>query len=153
MGILRPDGCTEPLDLVSPGYDIIGDVHGCHDQMVELLTALGYRDTTGAFRHPTRQAIILGDLIDRGPKQVEVLRTVRAMTEAGSAQVIMGNHEFNAVCWHTPHRNKTGEFLRPHNDKNANQHAEFLRQIGAGSTDHREAVEWFATFPLWLDLG
>lgn len=152
MGIVRPDSCVEPLDLESAGYDVIGDVHGCHDQLIELLIALGYSDTAGAYRHPTRQAIFVGDLIDRGPQQVEVLRTVRAMTDAGSAQVIMGNHEFNAVCWYTPHRNKPGAFLRPHNEKNANQHAEFLRQIGPGSDDHNEAVKWFATLPLWLDL-
>lgn len=153
MGIVRVIGYSEQLDPENPGYDVIGDVHGCHDQLIELLAVLGYENTAGVFRHPTRQAIFVGDLIDRGPQQVEVLKTVRSMADFGSALVVMGNHEFNAVCWSTPHSKKTGDFLRPHTEKNANQHAEFLRQIGAGSDDHRNTIEWFTSLPLWLDLG
>lgn len=153
MKIVRPDGHAEPLDLESPGHDVIGDVHGCHDQLVQLLITLGYENTSGVYRHPSRQAIFVGDLIDRGPQQVEVLQTVRAMADSGSALVVMGNHEFNAVCWNTPRRDNTSEYLRPHTEKNSRQHAEFLRQIGAGSDDHQDAVDWFTTLPLWLDLG
>lgn len=153
MGIVRPNECSEPLNLESPGFDVIGDVHGCHNQLIELLAGLGYVEVSGAHRHPTRQAIFVGDLIDRGPQQVEVLKTVRAMTDSGSALIVMGNHEFNAVCWYTPRRDRPSEYLRPRNEKNAHQHAEFLRQIGPESGDHHEAVEWFAKLPLWLDLG
>jgi hypothetical protein len=136
-----------------PGFDVIGDIHGCHRELVELLAALGYSDDSGAYRHPTRQAIFVGDLIDRGPQQTLVLRTVRAMADAGSARVVMGNHEFNAVAYATPDPRRTGEYLRPHTPKNNGQHAAFLEQIGAGSTDHAEVVAWFATLPLWLELG
>lgn len=48
-------------------YDIIGDVHGHASALAALLTRLGYRETRGAWRHPDRQAIFVGDLIDRGP--------------------------------------------------------------------------------------
>jgi hypothetical protein len=48
--------------------DIIGDIHGQHDKLVELLAHLDYREIDGAWRHPNRQAIFVGDLIDRGPK-------------------------------------------------------------------------------------
>ncbi len=135
------------------GYDVIGDVHGCAAELVELLVLMGYSERGGAWRHPARQAVFVGDLIDRGPGQVEVLRIVRAMHELGSAQVVMGNHEFNAVAYATPDPDAPGEFLRRHNAKNDAQHAEFLDQIGYGSADHREAIAWFATLPLWLDLG
>ena len=49
-------------------YDIIGDIHGQEDKLEALLLrTLGYRDTAGAWRHPTRQELFVGDFIDRGP--------------------------------------------------------------------------------------
>ncbi len=138
------------IDRADEGFDIIGDIHGCHRQLIELLHALGYRNDAGAFRHPTRRVIFVGDLIDRGPEQVAVIDTVRAMHEAGTAHVVMGNHEFNAVCWATP--NEESEHLRRHTDKNRKQHQAFLTQIGEGSDDHDAAIAWFRTFPLWLEI-
>jgi hypothetical protein len=76
--------------------DVIGDVHGQYDKLVPLLSHLGYSEANGAWRHPSRTAVFLGDLIDRGPKQLATVALVRAMVEAGSAQCILGNHEFNA---------------------------------------------------------
>src|SRR6202008_3839311 len=83
------------------GYDIIGDVHGCATHLTDLLDALGYRenDWTGAYRHPQRQAIFVGDLIDRGGEQLRVLEIVKRMVDSGSAQIVMGNHEFNAIAY------------------------------------------------------
>jgi hypothetical protein len=72
------------------------------------------------------------------------------MCEAGTALAVMGNHEFNALGWAEP--DGRGGFLRPHTPNNTEQHQEFLRQIGEGSTAHREALEWFRTLPVWLDL-
>jgi hypothetical protein len=69
--------------------DVIGDIHGHHDALVGLLTELGYAETRGAWRHADRTAVFLGDFIDRGPKQVEVVRTVRAMVDAGSAVAVV----------------------------------------------------------------
>jgi hypothetical protein len=51
--------------------------------------------------HPDRQAIFVGDLIDRGPRQVESVEIVRSMVDAGAAQIAMGNHEFNAIAYAT----------------------------------------------------
>jgi hypothetical protein len=64
--------------------DIIGDVHGQFDKLVALLTNLGYRDSGGAWRHSSRSAIFVGDLIDRGPKQLATVDLVRRMVEAGA---------------------------------------------------------------------
>jgi hypothetical protein len=75
------------------GCDIIGVVHGSTDKLGGLLEILGYRLDSDSYRHPTRQAIFVGDLIDRGNEQVETLTLVRAMIESGSAQIVMGNHE------------------------------------------------------------
>ncbi|MCP9274005.1 metallophosphoesterase [Mycolicibacterium sp. CAU 1645] len=135
------------------GYDIIGDVHGCANELTTLLDALGYRRSTasGAYEHPVRQAIFVGDLVDRGPGQLEVLQTVKRMADCGSAQVVMGNHEFNAIAYDTEHPDRPGEHLRPRNAKNTKQHQAFLDQV---TSDTRSAyLEWFMTFPLWLDLG
>jgi hypothetical protein len=61
-------------------FDIIGDVHGCADELFELLDRLGYTVGGGFFTHPDgRRAIFFGDLCDRGPRNVDVLRAV--MTE------------------------------------------------------------------------
>lgn len=134
------------------GFDVIGDIHGCSDHLLALLHELGYANDTGTFRHSTRQAVFVGDLIDRGPNQVEVLRIVRSMTQAGTAQVVMGNHEFNAIAYATPDQATPGDHLRPHTDKNNRQHAQFLAQIRPESADYNEIIQWFTTLPLWLDL-
>ena len=133
------------------GYDIIGDVHGHADALVDLLTTMGYRKHKGAWRHRSRQAIFVGDLIDRGPKQIESVAIARAMVESGSAQMVLGNHEFNAIAYATP--DGQDDYLRPHTDKNTGQHATFIEAVGFDSTLHREMIDWFKTIPLWLDLG
>lgn len=115
-----------------------------------MLSGLGYEERENVYRHPSRIAVFLGDFIDRGPEQLQVMRIARSMIEAGSARAVMGNHEFNAIAWAT--RDANDEFLRPHTEKNEAQHRAFLEQIGAGSTAHAEAVAWFKTLPLWLNL-
>ena len=76
-------------------FDIIGDVHGCFDELSSLLTKLGYEPTSAnGLRHPEgRKAIFLGDLVDRGPKITEVLKLVMGMSESGNALAVPGNHD------------------------------------------------------------
>lgn len=79
-------------------FDIIGDVHGCLDELVELLTRLGYAvhdDGDGPRATPPagRKAIFVGDLVDRGPATPAVLRLVMGMVEAGAAHCVPGNHD------------------------------------------------------------
>ena len=132
------------------GYDVIGDIHGELEALVALLAELGYAERNGAWRHSGRQAIFVGDLIDRGPQQVDVLRLVRTMVEAGTARTIMGSHEFNAIGWVTP--DGQGGWCRRHSTKNRQQHGHFLAQVGEGSPAHHCWIEWFRTLPMWLDL-
>jgi hypothetical protein len=135
------------------GYDIIGDVHGCADQLEALLAKLGYETTGGAaeYRHPDRQVVFVGDLIDRGPGQLRVLEVAKAMVDAGSARIVMGNHEFNALGYHHEHPAGSGKYLRDRNAKHIEQHEAFLDQLT--DDQQRHYLEWFATMPLWLDLG
>ena len=77
-------------------FDIIGDVHGCYDELVSLLTKLGYEiaeDGWGATHPEGRKAVFLGDFVDRGPKTPAVLRLVMRMVASGSALCVPGNHE------------------------------------------------------------
>lgn len=138
------------------GFDIIGDIHGCADKLTGLLKQLGYTERDGAFRNPGRQAIFVGDFIDRGNQQVETLRIVRSMIESATAMATMGNHEFNAISYRTPNPDFPGDFMRTHEGakgaKNAAQHAEFLKQVVEGSALHAEYLAWFRTLPLWLEL-
>ena len=80
-------------------YDIIGDIHGCHQTLVSLLERLGYIQQGGHYQHPSRKVIFVGDFIDRGPMQLETVQTVRAMVDAKQAYAVMGNHEFNAIAF------------------------------------------------------
>jgi protein phosphatase len=76
-------------------FDVIGDVHGCFDELAALLGQLGYAiDGGGRVRPPPgRKAVFLGDLVDRGPKVVETLELVMGMVADGAALCVPGNHE------------------------------------------------------------
>src|SRR5665213_4544789 len=100
------------------GYDIVGDIHGHADALRRLLIKLGYSELRGVFRHAGRKVIFVGDFVDRGPEQQEVLRIARTMCETENAFAVLGNHEFNAIGWDTP--DDKGGFLRAHSEKNAN---------------------------------
>lgn len=132
--------------------DVIGDIHGHADKLIALLRKMGYRHRMGAWRHPEGTAIFVGDFIDRGPGQLETIRIVREMLDAGTAQAVMGNHEFNAIAWYTPDPASDGEHLRRRIAKNHKQHKAFLDEAENDSDLHRELVDWFLTLPLWLDL-
>jgi Calcineurin-like phosphoesterase len=133
-------------------YDIIGDIHGQVDKLEALLRTLGYRDTAGAWRHAERQAIFVGDFIDRGPAQVRSVHIVRRMVDAGAALAVMGNHELNAIAWHTPDPRHPGQYLRSHDsakwgEKNRKQHAAFLAEVEDAPSLHAEIIDWFLTPP------
>ncbi len=89
-------------------FDIVGDVHGCCDELEALLQQLGYRGTTleasspvwgdRAYVHPERRkAVFVGDLVDRGPRIVDTVRLVHNMIAAGSALCVPGNHDMKLM--------------------------------------------------------
>jgi protein phosphatase len=83
-------------------FDIIGDVHGCFEELDDLLTQLGYSiaPEDGAFRvtpPPGRKALFVGDLVDRGPRIPDVLRLAMTMVESGAALCVPGNHDMKLV--------------------------------------------------------
>jgi polynucleotide kinase-phosphatase len=79
-------------------FDIIGDIHGCLDELVRLLTRLGYTVSPDGVQAPAgRKAVFLGDLVDRGPDIPGVLRLVMGMVKAGTALCVPGNHEIKLM--------------------------------------------------------
>jgi protein phosphatase len=88
-------------------FDIIGDIHGCTDELELLLDQLGYVATTGeqtgfwdfaTYRHPLgRRVLFVGDLVDRGIRNLDAVKLVRNMMAAGSALCVCGNHEFKLL--------------------------------------------------------
>jgi len=136
-------------------HDIIGDIHGHADLLEALLAKLGYQERGGAWRHPSRTAVFVGDLIDRGPGQLRTLKLVRAMLEAGSARAVMGNHELNAIAWATPDPANDGLHLRARHGttgiKNHSQHQAFLAEVGLDSPEHQAWIDWFYELPLWIE--
>ncbi|MFC1713936.1 polynucleotide kinase-phosphatase [Candidatus Poribacteria bacterium] len=91
-------------------FDIIGDVHGCYDELESLLEKLGYEQIeiedsengthlhNRAFCHPdSRKAIFLGDLVDRGPRILETYQLARNMVNTGNALCVPGNHDTKLI--------------------------------------------------------
>ncbi|MES2206901.1 MAG: metallophosphoesterase [Pseudomonadota bacterium] len=83
-------------------FDIIGDIHGCFDELLDLLLKLGYHVSLNnhqyILHHPDhRKIIFLGDLVDRGPKSPEVVRFVMDITQSGQGYCVAGNHDVKLV--------------------------------------------------------
>lgn len=129
--------------------DIIGDIHGHSDKLEELLRKLGYRKTSGIYSHPDRKVLFVGDYIDRGPKIRETLEIVTAMVDSDNAIALMGNHEYNALCFHFQETN--GGHLRKHLIKNIIQHYETLKQFQNRQSEYEHYIEWFKTLPLYYE--
>lgn len=91
--IVRTKLWNDKKDLHGP-LDIIGDVHGCCDELELLLDKLGYVKTDGVYAHPDgRTAAFIGDLCDRGDRNADVLRLVMDMVKSGNAIAVPGNHD------------------------------------------------------------
>ncbi|GLT08423.1 polynucleotide kinase-phosphatase [Sulfitobacter porphyrae] len=107
LEIIREPLWTDNRDDHGP-FDIIGDIHGCFDELTELLGKLGYvidpfetgsEDLIRA-RHPEgRKAFFVGDITDRGPRNLDALRLVMGMCDEGSGRCVIGNHDFKLNKW------------------------------------------------------
>jgi hypothetical protein len=132
-------------------FDFIGDIHGHADKLEELLIKLGYENKGKDYSHPDRKVLFVGDYIDRGPKIKKTLGIVRTMVENGNAIALLGNHEYNALCFHM--KNKTGGHLRKHSITNILQHYETLKQFQNKEDDYEDYLEWFKTLPVFYETS
>jgi len=114
-------------------FDIIGDVHGCHVELLSLLDRLGYDTAAEPVAHPEgRRAVFLGDLVDRGPGVAEVLDVAMSMVAAGSALCVAGNHEV-----------KLGRAIAGRNVRVSHGLAESLEQLQRRAPEFSERVAEF----------
>ncbi|ULR54036.1 polynucleotide kinase-phosphatase [Streptomyces deccanensis] len=110
-------------------FDIVGDIHGCANELEALLGKLGYVDGV----HPEgRTAVFVGDLVDRGPDSPGVLRRVMSMVGSGNALCVPGNHE-----------NKYGRHLKGRNVQHTHGLAETIEQMEGESEEFKKQVREF----------
>lgn len=133
-------------------YDLIGDIHGHATELTQLLQKLGYiKNKSGVYAHPTRKVIFAGDFIDRGSEVRAVLKIAKGMTDAGTALAVMGNHEYNILCYHS--KNDQREYLRLHTDKNKKQQQATEDAFKDYPEEWPMYLDWMMELPIWLDLG
>ena len=118
-------------------FDVIGDVHGCYDELIELMAKLGYtvEEHEGKYNVSSpdgRKLVFVGDLVDRGPGTVQVLRLVMSMVASGQAFCVPGNHDIKLV-----------RALRGKDVKRTHGLAETLEQLGHESDAFRAEVAKF----------
>ncbi len=113
--------------------DIIGDVHGCYDELVTLLSNLGYINTSNngySWAHPAgRKAVFVGDLVDRGPKTPDVLKLVMEMVGSGSAYCVPGNHDIKLMRWLNGKNVQVKHGLEQSIAQLSNETSEFREQV------------------------
>ena len=131
--------------------DLIGDIHGHANELEALLKKLGYAKKSGAYSHSERKVVFMGDYIDRGLQIRETLEIVRAMVDSENAIALMGNHEYNALCFHF--QETEGGHLRKHLIKNIIQHYETLQQFKNKQSEYDEYIHWFKTLPLFHETN
>lgn len=129
--------------------DLIGDIHGHADKLEELLQKLGYVKCNSTYTHTDRKVLFVGDYIDRGPKIRETLQIVKAMVDSDNAIALMGNHEYNALCFHF--QNTSGGHLRKHTIQNLIQHYETIKQFQNKQSEYQDYLAWFKTLPLYYE--
>lgn len=132
-------------------YDIIGDIHGHHDLLVNLLKKMGYDKEGENFRHPSRKVIFTGDFINRGPEIRKTVQLVRNMVDSGSAYAVMGNHELNAILYATI--DKSGKTFRKHLPKYKLPLMKTLDEYKKYPEEFADTLRWFRHLPLYLDMG
>lgn len=129
--------------------DFIADVHGHAEKLIELLEKMNYTLKDGVYSHLNRKVLFIGDYIDRGPQIRETLKIVRKMVESGDAIALMGNHEYNALCFH--YEKPEGGHLRPHSIKNIIQHSDTIHQFQNKQDEYENYLEWFKNLPLYYE--
>ena len=85
------------------GFDIVGDLHGCLEELLALMTALGYHPTRRQGRLTVqaplgRRMVFVGDLVTRGPRSVETLELVMGMVASGEALCVAGNQDMKLLA-------------------------------------------------------
>jgi hypothetical protein len=138
--------------LVEGPIDLIGDVHGELDALISLIKYLGYDQNAN---HPDgRRLVFLGDLVDRGPKSISLLRVVKSWIDAGKAQCILGNHEFNILKsgLHTIEERHGNHWFIGKEEGMSPENPDFIHpQELATFEDRKWMIDFFDTLPIALE--
>jgi hypothetical protein len=129
--------------------DFVGDVHGRADQLHTLLAKLGYKRRGGIYGHPNSEAVFVGDLINKGKQNREVLSTVKAMVDAGKARVVLGNHERNLIGLF--HKHKRHKYIQAPTEKNRMQHEPTFKSFADDQPTLQGYIRWMRQLPLFLE--
>jgi hypothetical protein len=132
-------------------YDLIGDIHGHYELLVQLLKKLGYVRVNNSYQHPLRKVIFMGDIINRGNKIRLTVRLIRRMVELGNAYCILGNHELNAILYTT--LDKSGKALQKRLPRYKLPLNKTLEEYQDYPEEWIDTVKWFRTLPVYIDLG
>lgn len=142
-------------------YDIIADIHGRFDKLSALMARMGYRQDGEGFVPPAgHRALFLGDLIDPKPGHPcpdgvrSTLAAVKAMCDRGDALCVMGNHELNAIYFHS--KGLDGKWLRIRGSKNVAMHQgtldDFPDYDDPASEWQQIWLPWMKRLPFFLEL-
>jgi protein phosphatase len=143
----------EGTDTENGPFDIVGDVHGCLDELVALLAELGYSvapDTTGYHFVPPagRRVVFLGDLVNRGPDSAGTLRLTMTMVESGHALCLKGNHDVYLL-----RKLQGADILSEFNMTNESAVLESIAQLdSAGAAFRARALAFLESLPWRLEL-
>jgi polynucleotide kinase-phosphatase len=102
LQVLNVTRLENPLLIdVGSGIDFIGDIHGCYEEFIELMTKLGYEENAeGYYIHPEgRKILSLGDVLSRGPRSLETLQFFEKHVRAGHSYMIDSNHGWKIARW------------------------------------------------------
>lgn len=130
----------------------IGDIHGQASTLLRLLDKLGWKRRDGRLRGPGGSSLVfVGDLIDGGKENLHSVEIVRELVEQGDALCLMGNHEYNAIQYHSEDPDQPGQYLREHSKKNQHQHQNVLDELERRPGDKADMLAWFKTLPLAVE--
>jgi hypothetical protein len=147
--------------------DLVGDIHGAADRLRRLVGKLGYCKAAGRWTHSEGSRLVfLGDYADKGAQVGAAVELVRELCDSRVACAITGNHDTNALAfcmrrdgsgidpgaaWSSALSAKPVEeaWVRAHVQKNISQHC---RTLSLDTHAYTEAIRWFSTLPLWLEL-
>ncbi|MEH7254261.1 polynucleotide kinase-phosphatase [Neobacillus niacini] len=102
LEVLNVSRLENPLFIeLDNGIDFIGDIHGCYEEFLEILSKLGYQENEeGYYIHPEgRKILSLGDVMSRGPRSIETLQFFQKHVAAGLAYMIDSNHGWKIARW------------------------------------------------------
>jgi hypothetical protein len=138
------------IDIQNKQIDFIGDIHGHYSSLESLLIKMGYEKKNNSFKHSERIPFFIGDYIDRGPEIHKVLNLVRTMQEDGNAFAIMGNHEYNYLCFHSKDENDLA--FRKNSQKNLNQLIETNNALN-NLSERSSYLNWMSTLPITIETS